>query len=183
MALSPKKLPLLTICTLLFGAVSTKCDHADIFKTIENFPNLTEYFSTTPTYGGYMRHCVTAELTHFDSEAGTAAYTLYPKHSGGDQATILHTITAGDSPHEVKIVSSPDPEKVWTATVPFTDQKTCFILKGQDIKNVCVLWVSSDSIDNVPKQCTQEYNNICGRGFLLHDKSRCGAESGHARKG
>ncbi|XP_077539417.1 uncharacterized protein LOC144152084 [Haemaphysalis longicornis] len=177
MALALKKLPYVALCTLLLRAVVTKCGDADVLKTIEKFPNLTALHSTTADLLGTNLECATLQLTHFDAQDETAAYTWYLKTDNSAAPTFVDQIRAGDSPYEVKVVSTPDPETVWTATLPFTDEKTCFILKREDKTYACILWVSTDSVDNVSEQCIQENEKICGEGVVLYDKDTCGGNT------
>ncbi|XP_077539982.1 uncharacterized protein LOC144152559 [Haemaphysalis longicornis] len=179
MAFTQRNLPVLMTYTLLLVAGRMKCDNVEILKTIEKFPNVTAVYSITDTYNGASLKCVKAELTQFDSQEGSATYTWYMKSDGGDEMTITHHTLPGSPRYEANVVSSPDPDAVWIGVFPFSDDKTCYILKGQDIEDLCMLWVSTDSVDNISNQCIQENDKICGHGVLLYDKETCDGNSGY----
>ncbi|XP_077540004.1 uncharacterized protein LOC144152572 [Haemaphysalis longicornis] len=180
MAFHLEKSAYLLVGVLVFGAVVAKCEYADVFKLIPKFTNVTAIYSLTATYANASLECLYAELTQFDRNEGTAEYTWYLRNDCGDPSMIVHQLMETDSPYEIKVRSSPDPETVWTAIWPYSDNTTCFILKAQDIENVCVLWVSDDSVDNVSEECTEAYEEICGEGVSLYDKDACTERSDDA---
>lgn len=179
MEFSLRNLPAYIVWTVLFVALSTKCDDTDGFK-MENFQNVTAIYSSSPTYDGDNLECLTAEMTQFDPQAGTAEYTWYLKNNGGGITKKIEKISPGDTPDEVRVVSSTHPGTVWIARFPFTDNKTCYIMKSQHIENMCILWTRNDFADNVSQQCLEANKKICGQGVLLYDKEKCGRYSSHS---
>ncbi|XP_077540078.1 uncharacterized protein LOC144152616 [Haemaphysalis longicornis] len=172
MAVNLKKSAYMLVCMIVLGAVVAKCEDADIFKAITNFPNVTAIYSKSATYANANLECFTAELTHLDKKEGTANYTWYLPKQSGEPSTIVHHLMEADSPYEVNVITSPGPDTAWTAIWPYSDNK-CIIAKAKDTQDVCLLFVNNDSVDNVPEECTEQYKNICGEGVLLYDKDKC----------
>ncbi|XP_077539509.1 uncharacterized protein LOC144152165 isoform X2 [Haemaphysalis longicornis] len=149
-------------CTLLISVLNH-------LLTIEKFPNTTAIYAVTATLGDADLHCVVAELTQYDSAKGTAAYTWHMKNGG----TLVQNIKKGNTPYEVKVITSTDPFNEWTAIYPYTDNKICFVLKAEDVEGVCGLWASNDYVTQVSTECIEEFQKICGEGVLLYDKNNC----------
>ncbi|XP_037579965.2 uncharacterized protein LOC119462778 [Dermacentor silvarum] len=145
----------------------------DVIKMIGYFRHMTAIYASTATAGDVQLECLHAQLTEYDLDAGTGTYLWFVTDDDGKEMTITHQITKGDSPDEVTVVGSNDPENPFTATVPYTDYRKCFILKSGDLGGQCMLWVNDEYKDHYPRKCTQKYKEYCGEGVLIYDKQTC----------
>ncbi|XP_075550522.1 uncharacterized protein LOC142584266 [Dermacentor variabilis] len=166
-----------TVLLIAAGAGAT-CEAVDVIKMIGYFRNMTAIYASTATAGDVQLECLHAQLTQYDLDAGTGTYLWFVKDDGGNEMTIAHQITKGDSPGEVTVVSSNDPENPFTAAVPYTDYRMCFILKSGDLGGQCMLWVNDEYKDGYPRKCTQKYKESCDEGVLIYDKHTCADQEG-----
>lgn len=135
---------------------------------IGNFRNMTAILAPSSTAGDDNLECLRAELTEYDPQAGTGTYIWYLQTSDGGVKTIQHNVSKGSSPDVVQVVSSADPNTPFTATVPYSDYKTCFILETKELGGQCILWANNAFKDDVPAKCLKKYKKYCGDGVLLY---------------
>uniref|UniRef100_A0A6G5A4V7 Putative lipocalin n=1 Tax=Rhipicephalus microplus TaxID=6941 RepID=A0A6G5A4V7_RHIMP len=164
---------------LLFAAgISAARPPVDAMRMIGHFTNMTAIYATTATAGGIQLECLHAELTEYDLDAGTGTYLWYVKDADGNEMTITHNMTRGGAPDEVTVVGSSDPDNPFTATVPYTDYRKCFILKSGDLGGQCMLWVNNAYKDNYPRKCVRKYKKFCDGGVLIYNKQICSEQQG-----
>uniref|UniRef100_A0A224YMV4 Lipocalin n=1 Tax=Rhipicephalus zambeziensis TaxID=60191 RepID=A0A224YMV4_9ACAR len=167
----------LRVVLLLAAVTGAACEPVDAMKMIGNFRNMTAIYATTATAGDVQLECLHAQLTEYDLDNGTGTYLWYVKDSDGNEMTITHHMTRGEAPNEVTVVGSSDPDNPFTATVPYTDYRKCFVLKSGDLGGQCMLWVNNAYKDNYPRKCVRKYKQYCDGGVLIY-KETCAEQQG-----
>uniref|UniRef100_A0A131YMG4 Lipocalin n=1 Tax=Rhipicephalus appendiculatus TaxID=34631 RepID=A0A131YMG4_RHIAP len=168
------------LAVVLLFAAGTGATRApvDAMRMIGYFRNMTAIYATTATAGDVQLECLHAELTEYDLDAGTGTYLWYVKDADGNDMTITHHMTRGEAPDEVTVTGSSDPDNPFTATVPYTDYRKCFVLKSGDLGGQCMLWVNNAYKDNYPPKCVRKYKKYCDDGVLIYDKQTCADQQG-----
>lgn len=166
----------LTVLVLvLFQFKGSKSEVVDVIKMIGDFQKITAILAPSSTAGDDKLECLRADLTQYDHEAKTGTYMWYLQATDGSEKAVQHNVSEGSSPDKVQVATSADPDAPFTASVPYTDYETCFILQTQEFGGQCLLWANDAFRNNVPQQCLSKYGEHCGSGVSLYTKE-CNAE-------
>ncbi|XP_077539227.1 uncharacterized protein LOC144151929 [Haemaphysalis longicornis] len=171
MAITLRSAAVILFVQMLFQYKEAQCEVVDVIKMIGNFRKMTAIRAPSSTAGDDNLECLRADLTEYDPEAGTGTYIWYLQDIDGNDKTIQHNISRGSSPDRVQVVTSANPSAPFTAVVPYTDYKTCFILETKEFGGQCMLWANDTFKDNVPKKCLSKYRKYCGDGVSLYNEA------------
>ncbi|KAK8770043.1 hypothetical protein V5799_013493 [Amblyomma americanum] len=147
-------------------------DPTDLFKLYTAFPNAVAIF-TSSNHSSFK--CLTATRRAFDPKAKTATYVWHFKgHSGHKRKDVSFHLFREDTPGQDTYYLNDDKSREYTVIYEYTDYKTCVVLKlPYENHDHCMLWVRRSVINNVPKDCLENYEDICDVRVPLNDKNLC----------
>ncbi|XP_049527773.1 uncharacterized protein LOC125947336 [Dermacentor silvarum] len=115
----------------------------DAFEAFARFPHVVAIFNWNDDA---FFECLEGKQISFDPEAKKTTYIfMYKGHHGEDKKNVAYHISQGPAINEV---------------IYYLDDE-------------CMLFVSKQAADNVPQECIEQYNDICGIAFSVYARDLC----------
>ncbi|XP_049517580.1 uncharacterized protein LOC125943157 [Dermacentor silvarum] len=170
----------LGVCAMVFALPSAHAqaeeplnqDVLDVFKVFEDHD-----------YGIVMLDvdqdgdldCLTAKRTELDINARTATYVWILKGLHGKEKTrVTFHLKPGPTPDlAVFTLDNADgPEQI--VKLLYTDYDACALLEiPYGGKEECMLWGTSESKNNAPQSCVDQFRQHCGTEVVAYDEDTC----------
>ncbi|XP_077552582.1 uncharacterized protein LOC144172978 [Haemaphysalis longicornis] len=119
--------------------------------------------------------CLNATRTRYDEETREVSYMW---NFVGPNSTMtrssLFDIHYGRTIDQTWFYIDGDSCRNYTAYMMYSDYQTCLVTISpyyQD--NMCMLWVATWAVENIPKRCMDAFRVTCGEGYPDFSKELC----------
>ncbi|XP_049528370.1 uncharacterized protein LOC125947521 [Dermacentor silvarum] len=115
-----------------------------------------------------------AKRTEFDPVAKTATFvwTFRPPGSS-NKLDVPFPQRVGNEPGTIQFWSPQDPTPR-EGRLYYTDYDTCAILDFEILGHQCSLWVRTDTIQSLPQECIDQFEDTCGVVVPKQRRELCG---------
>lgn len=80
----------------------------------------------------------------------------------------------GTTPDRFEYYTEDDPERRDVVTIPYANYINCFVADGPyNNGEQCVLFVSKGTEDDVPEECIEQFEDICGVTVSTYSQDLC----------
>ncbi|KAL3246725.1 hypothetical protein MRX96_057456 [Rhipicephalus microplus] len=119
--------------------------------------------------------CVSAVQEDYDESVPSVTYVWILKGVNGHEAkNISYYVRRGDAPDEFLFKDKNDEKPLQTGRCIYSDYKNCVLIElPYGSSQECMLWISWEVKNNVPKACTDEFEEYCGDSKLSYDEATC----------
>ncbi|KAL3206920.1 hypothetical protein MRX96_039822 [Rhipicephalus microplus] len=161
----------------------------DAFKI---YVHLDDVLAVSDINADGVLECVEAVRTEYQTQPKVATYLFLLKgHHGTEKKNVSVHIIPGTTPDKITIYFDNNNEQKFEAQYLYTDYETCAIVKGPygverknkmpncsfylrtDTVAGCLLLVSKDKADNIPKSCITNFADLCGVSVNLYSEDLC----------
>ncbi|XP_077486324.1 uncharacterized protein LOC144097479 [Amblyomma americanum] len=170
------------LCSILFAGGTRgpndnsmpQQENPDAFQVLALLPQVVA-ISDFDNDGDF--ECLTGELTQMDMKKKEATYVLkFKGHHGTQKRNVAFHITPGPTTNSFAYIPNNDPSYTQVIAFPYTNQKNCVIAQGVYYQDKCVLFVSKQTVDDVPKECVDHFASICGVAVPMYGEDFCDME-------
>ncbi|KAL1486191.1 hypothetical protein MTO96_031501 [Rhipicephalus appendiculatus] len=130
---------------------------------ISIYAHLDDELAVSDIDGDGVFECVEAVLTEYQVEP----------EKGDIRKNVSFHISPGTTPDRITFYLDNKTEEEFEAQYLYTDYETCAIVKGPYGGDRCLLLVSRDMADDVPKPCLTNFADLCGVSVNLYSKELC----------
>ncbi|XP_037510177.1 uncharacterized protein LOC119386954 [Rhipicephalus sanguineus] len=119
--------------------------------------------------------CVSTVQEDYDESVPSVTYVWLLKGINGHEArNISFYVRSGDAPDEFLFKDKNDNKPLQTGRYIYSDYKDCLILEmPYQNSQECMLWISWEVKDNIPKICTDYFEDNCEDSKISYDEATC----------
>ncbi|XP_077486135.1 uncharacterized protein LOC144097267 [Amblyomma americanum] len=118
--------------------------------------------------------CLTAWRLTYDAKTPSATYAWSLNAAEGQKTrNATFQYVPGDTPNTARVVVNSDTIHPDVISYPYTDFKTCAVMKINFRGHHCMLWTLDEAKDSIKEECLRKHTEICGQGVTLYDKDTC----------
>ncbi|KAH7937376.1 hypothetical protein HPB49_011226 [Dermacentor silvarum] len=122
--------------------------------------------------------CQTLERTEVNAEKTEATYLLNFKGRHGSKVKdVPFHLIAGSTPDTFAYTPEDDPNYTEVVKITYTNFKNCGVAQGKYYDERCLLYVTKDVANDVPAECTKNFEEICGVSSSSNWDDVCGEDA------
>ncbi|XP_077486277.1 uncharacterized protein LOC144097433 [Amblyomma americanum] len=144
----------------------------DAFEVFGRFPDLV---AISDSNNDTIMECLALKRTEFNPKDKTATYVFqFRSFHVAEKKNVTFHVTDGSTPDRFGYYTEDDPEERYVGIIRYTNHINCYVVDGPYHNGEqCVLFVSKGTEDDVPIQCTKEFEDICGVTVKLYSRDLC----------
>ncbi|XP_037280916.2 uncharacterized protein LOC119174196 isoform X1 [Rhipicephalus microplus] len=153
---------------------ASEIQRREVLDAFKIYAHLDDVLAVSDINADGVLECVEAVRTEYQTQPKVATYLFLLKgHHGTEKKNVSVHIIPGTTPDKITIYFDNNNEQKFEAQYLYTDYETCAIVKGPYGVERCLLLVSKDKADNVPKSCITNFADLCGVSVNLYSKDLC----------
>ncbi|XP_077492418.1 uncharacterized protein LOC144103624 [Amblyomma americanum] len=164
------------LCLALIHTVSAFGEHrlhrdpVNAFKIFDLFPEAVAVYTSShdPSL-----ECLTAKRSLYQPNKRVAYTWSLKGHGGSQKGEHVLTYFPGPSKDTVIGIANRDTKHPLHVKYDYTNNKNCVVANFPYKGEVCILWVRSEVVADVPQECIDQYQDICSDKVPAYHEDQC----------
>uniref|UniRef100_G3MRN1 Lipocalin/cytosolic fatty-acid binding domain-containing protein n=1 Tax=Amblyomma maculatum TaxID=34609 RepID=G3MRN1_AMBMU len=151
------------------------CKRWQLTKKPKAFLQLPHLVAISDSNNDTIMECLTLERTELNIQNKTSAYMfLFRGHHGTAKRNLTFFASQISAPDNFEFYTEEDPTTKSIVTIPYWNGINCFVADGPYHNGEqCMLFVSKGIEDEVPGECVEQFEDICGVAVPNYSRELC----------